>query len=128
MRFALYTYINMYDGCSLITRRCHRANPSPITSRRCSIFLGFDGEIVRKWSDIVKSSSKEQNRDISDLCDEEIYISYLLRSCTPNRFKFSAISSGSRWGYVLVTLFIFIFPIGIRIRRMKIYTKLILAN
>lgn len=77
MRFALYTYINMYDGCSLITRRCHRANPSPITSRRCSIFLGFDGEIVRKWSDIVKSSSKEQNRDISDLCDEEIYISYL---------------------------------------------------
>lgn len=44
MRFILYTYINMYDGCSLITRRCHRANRSPIANRRCNFFLGFDGE------------------------------------------------------------------------------------
>lgn len=27
----------MYDGCSLITRRCHRADPSPIASRRRSL-------------------------------------------------------------------------------------------
>ena len=33
-RTTLYTCINMYDGCSLITRRCHRADPSPFASRR----------------------------------------------------------------------------------------------
>lgn len=32
----LYTCINMYDGCSLITQRCHRADPRPIASRRRS--------------------------------------------------------------------------------------------